>query len=85
MIVVFLAGLTVGTIAGMLSWVAAAAYLESKRMHAELAPFSIVRPTIGATLKSTDSRNSRRLFRDRRATLGFAPETTRKTRPSLLH
>jgi hypothetical protein len=85
MIVIFFAGLTVGTVAGMLSWVAAAAYLESKRTHAELAPLSIVRPTIGATLKSTDSRIGRRLFRDRRATLAFASETARKTRPSLLH
>jgi hypothetical protein len=85
MIVVFLAGLTVGTIAGMLSWVAAAAYLESKRPQTELALLSIRRPTVGATLKSTDSRSGRRLFRDRRATLPFASETTREMRPSPLH
>ncbi len=31
----FYAGLIIGTIAGMFSWLAAAAYLESKRMHTE--------------------------------------------------
>jgi hypothetical protein len=50
MILVFTAGLVIGTVAGTVSWVAAAAYLEAQRLNptmvaamtdAELAAFSI--------------------------------------------
>jgi hypothetical protein len=50
MILAFTAGLVIGTVAGMVSWVAAAAYLESQRLNptmveatvgSELAVFSI--------------------------------------------
>lgn len=82
MIVVFCTGLIIGTIAGMFSWLAAAAYLETKRMHMEFSEFSwaqreMTQAAAEPALRPVNNRAGRRLYRDRRAALVVASETTR--------
>lgn len=86
--ILFCTGLIIGAIAGMFSWLAAAAYIESKRMHMEFSELFPAQPelTQGATdpaFKLVESRAGHRIYQDRRAALVIANETTRKTtRPS---
>ena len=89
MIIIFCTGLIIGTVAGMLSWLVAAAYLETQKSGRAMVANLTVQPELDqvgsvAVLEPVQGRTGR-LFRPRgrRAATAVARETTRETaRPS---
>jgi len=85
MIVVFCTGLIIGTVAGMFSWLVAAAYLETKKTAPGVIANLVVQPELARAAREAPFRpaeaSTRRVYRQRggRVALVVDRETTHET------